>query len=87
MNAEVVSVNAGFAILMSTYAFWVLIYGAALNFRPSIVGAYIIWAIAFIALFIKSLEWIMLLHALAVLMGYIVPGHLANKEFKKKALQ
>jgi len=34
-------------------------------------------------LFVKTFEWVMILHALAVLIGYIIPGHIANKEFKK----
>jgi hypothetical protein len=28
-------------------------------------------------------NWIMLFHAFAVLCGYIIPGHIANKEFNK----
>ena len=81
----------GFALLTALYAFWILIYGTALNFRPSIIAAYITWAIAFVGLIIHKLEhsvedqfkWIMLLHALAALCGYIIPGHMANKAFKK----
>lgn len=85
----IVSINMGvgpekgFAILIGVYGFWVLIYGTALNFKPSIIGAYITWAIAFMSLFTKEFQWIMLLHGLAVLCGYIVPGHLANFEFHK----
>ena len=30
----------GFALLSSLYGFWILIYGAALQFRPSLIGAY-----------------------------------------------
>ncbi len=73
----------GFALLMGLYGFWILIYGTALNFRPSVIGAYITWALAFAALFVKNFEMIMALHAIAVLAGYIIPGHIANSEFKK----
>jgi hypothetical protein len=76
-------VRIGFALLINLYAFWVLIYGTALNFKPSVVGAYCTWAIGFAALFMKTFEQVMLLHALAVLAGYIVPGHIAYREFKK----
>jgi hypothetical protein len=76
-------VRIGFALLINLYAFWVLVYGTALNFRPSVIGAYCTWAIGFIALFMKTFEQVMLLHALAVLAGYIIPGHIANSEFKK----
>ncbi len=74
----------GFALLLGLYGFWILIYGAVLNFKPSIFGAYITWAFAFASLFVNSFEWTMLLHAAAVLCGYIIPGHIANKEFNKE---
>lgn len=76
-------VRIGFALLINLYAFWVLVYGTALNFKPSVIGAYCTWTIGFAALFVKTFEQVMLLHALAVLAGYIIPGHIANKEFKK----
>ena len=40
----------GFALLISLYAFWILIYGSALNFRPSVVGAYVTWGFGIAAL-------------------------------------
>lgn len=76
-------VNIGFALLISLYAFWILIYGTALNFKPSIIGAYCTWAIGIVALFAQDFQKVMLLQALAVLVGYIIPGHMANHEFKK----
>lgn len=76
-------INIGFALLINLYAFWVLIYGTALNFRPSIIAAYCTWAIGLVALFVQDFEKVMLLHALAVFAGYILPGHIANREFKR----
>lgn len=73
----------GFSLLIALYAFWVLIYGTALNFKPSIIAAFIMWIIGFACLFINNIQWIMLLHGLAVLCGYIIPGHIANSEFNK----
>jgi hypothetical protein len=73
----------GFALLISLYAFWILIYGSALNFRPSIIGAYITWGFGIAALFVKTFELVMLMHALGVFFGYIIPGHIAYKEFRK----
>jgi len=78
-----VSPLKGFALLLGLYGFWILIYGAVLNFKPSIIGAYITWGFAFASLFVKSFDWTMLLHACAVLCGYIIPGHMANIEFNK----
>ena len=78
-----ISPTIGFSLLISLYAFWILIYGSALNFRPSIIAAYLTWGIGFVSLFAKSFEQVMLLHAAAVLVGYIIPGHIANNEFRK----
>jgi hypothetical protein len=76
----------GFALLLGLYGFWILIYGAVLNFKPSFIGAFITWGCAFASLFVKTFDWTMLLHAIAVLCGYIIPGHIANREFKKLTL-
>lgn len=73
----------GFALLLGLYGFWILIYGAVLNFRPSIIGAYVTWMFALASLFVDAFAWTMLLHAAAVLCGYIIPGHMANAEFNK----
>ncbi|MDB5245798.1 MAG: hypothetical protein JWQ40_192 [Segetibacter sp.] len=73
----------GFALLIGLYGFWVLIYGTALDFKPSVIASFVTWALGFIALFQTDFEVVMLLHAAAVLCGYIIPGHIANKEFKK----
>lgn len=73
----------GFALLLGLYGFWILIYGAVLNFKPSIIGAYITWGFAFASLFVENFEWTMIFHAVAVLCGYIIPGHIAYKEFNK----
>lgn len=82
-EGDMVFVNIGFALLINLYAFWILIYGTALSFRPSVIGAYVAWAFGIAALFSGDFEQVMLLQALAVLAGYIIPGHLANREFKK----
>lgn len=78
-----VSPLKGFGLLLGLYGFWILIYGAVLNFKPSIIGAYITWAFAFATLFVNEFEWTMILHAAAVLCGYIIPGHIAYREFNK----
>lgn len=82
INLEVGPVK-GFALLLGVYGFWILLYGTALDFRPSIIGAFITWAFGLAALFVKTFEWTMILHAAAVLCGYIIPGHIAYREFKK----
>jgi hypothetical protein len=75
----------GFALLIGLYGFWILIYGAALDFRPSIIGAFVTWGFGIGALFVKDhhFDETMIFHGLAVLCGYIIPGHLAYRSFKK----
>lgn len=77
----------GFALLLGLYGFWILIYGTLLNFKPSIIGAYITWAFALASLFVRDFQLTMLFHASAVLFGYIIPGHLANREFNKQSIR
>lgn len=83
MNKAHLSPVTGFSFLINLYGFWVLIYGTALNFRPSVIGSFLVWGFGFASLFVKGFDEIMIVHALAVLSGYIIPGHLANREFKK----
>jgi hypothetical protein len=78
-----VHVTKGFALMIGTYGFWILIYGASLNFKPSIIGAFVTWGFGIAALFAKSFDWTMIFHAAAVFFGYIIPGHIAYREFKK----
>ncbi len=73
----------GFALLTGLYGFWILIYGALLNFKPSLVAAYLVWALALTAMFVPTFGWVMALHATAVLVGYIIPGYMANSAFKR----
>ena len=73
----------GFSLLLALYGFWILIYAALLDFRPSLIGAFITWACGMASLFATTFEWVMILHAIAVLCGYIIPGHIANREFNK----
>jgi len=85
INLQAVSAMAGFALLINLYGFWALIYGTALNFRPSVIAAFIVWALGFVALFVKTFDVTMIIHAGAALAGFIVPGHIANKQFKAPA--
>jgi hypothetical protein len=83
INEQAVSAIAGFALLINVYGFWALIYGTALNFRPSVIAAFIVWALGLAALFVKTFDLTMILHAGAALVGFIIPGHIANKQFNQ----
>lgn len=84
MNVSIGPIS-GFALLTALYGFWVLIYGALFNFKPSIIASYFVWAFALAGLFAQTIEWVMIFHGLAVLVGYIIPGHIAYNEFNKSA--
>ena len=75
----------GFTMLMNLYAFWILIYATVLNFKSSMIGAFMMWLLAFTALFVSTFKSVMILHAVGVLFGYIIPGHLANKKFNEQS--
>jgi len=87
MNTRGVNPIQGFALLLGLYGFWILIYGAALNFKPSVIGAYFTWACAFASLYVNNFSLTMLIHAIAVLGGYIIPGYIANREFSKSIVE
>lgn len=74
---------SGFALLTALYGFWVMIYGAVFNFKPSVIASYFVWAFAIAGLFTKTFEWVMVFHGLAVFSGYIIPGHIAYKEYHR----
>ena len=59
--------------------------GRMLQFPPLVWGAVACWALAVVITF-TGLETRMLLTAAAILMGYIIPGHLLRREYKKQLL-
>jgi hypothetical protein len=70
------------------YTFFILLYsvgsfltGRLLKFAPLIWGAITCWVLAILTTFV-GFQTNMLLMAAAVLLGYIVPGHLLRREYK-----
>ncbi len=66
------------------YAFWMFIYGSVLKFRPLIFGAVINWVAAISIFMIKDFFFIMIISAVAILLGYIIPGYILRAEYNKK---
>src|SRR5690606_41639450 len=54
MNTGGVHPTKGFALLLGLYGFWILIYGVVLNFKPSVIGAYVVFAFALASLFVAQ---------------------------------
>ena len=78
-----VGANGGFGFFLMIFAFFMLIKGGAIKSRSLILGAAVNWAGA-IAMFInKEFKYDMLIMAVAVLIGYIIPGIILWLDYRK----
>jgi hypothetical protein len=75
--------NFGYLLLL--YAFWMFIHGSVFRYQLLIYGAIINWAGAIIIFYFKEKlgAEVLLVHALCVAMGYLVPGHIARIRYGK----
>lgn len=79
-----VSPNEGFGYFLMVYGFLMLIQGGAIRFRPLFVGALINWAGALAIFFNKEFKYDMLITAVAVFIGYIIPGLMLRRQYRKR---
>lgn len=70
-----------YPVIMVLYATITYITGGIVKSKPLRMGSFLNWACAIVAFFV-TYDWQLLLLALAVLGGFIIPGHIQNKEFK-----
>jgi hypothetical protein len=68
------------------YAFWMYIHGSALRFKPLIIGAYINWVAAILMFAIDPFRYDMMISAVAVFFGYLVPGYMLKAAYRRKLL-
>ena len=89
---SLITIIAGSAIINSSfafgyyfilYAFWMYIYGSAIKFKPLLFGAYISWAASLIIFSINDFKYGMIVSAIAVLLGYLIPGYMLRNQYKK----
>jgi hypothetical protein len=73
-----------YPLVMIIYGTWLFISGGAVKFQPLVLGGIINWILGIAAFFVEF-EIQLLLLAGAVLLGYIVPGHMLKNRFKKHA--
>jgi hypothetical protein len=78
--------EAFYPVLLIVYAIWLYIAGGALRFKPLIIGGYANWAFT-IAAFFAGYDIQLLILACAVLVGYIIPGHLLRSNYHKQNVQ
>ena len=69
-----------YPIIMVLYAIGLFTSGGAMQFRPLIIGAVCCWILAVVAYFLPF-ELQLLCLAAAVLLGYIIPGHMLRAKF------
>lgn len=77
--------SLAYPVIMLLYGIWLFVSGGALRFRPLVLGGIINWMCA-IAAFFLEFEHQLLLLALAVLLGYIIPGHMLKAKYKNAAV-
>lgn len=73
---------ATYPMVILVYGMWLFVSGGALKFRPMIAGGIINWILGIVSFFFPFEQQLMIL-ALAVLLGYIIPGHMLKNKFKK----
>jgi Flp pilus assembly protein TadB len=66
------------------YAFWMYIRGSAIRFRPLIIGAVVNWAAAIAIFMIKDFKYDMMVSAVAVLVGYLIPGYMLRAKYRNR---
>lgn len=74
-----------YPMVMLVYGGWLFISGGALKFRPLIIGGIINWILG-VAAFFFAFEGQLILLAMAVLLGYIIPGHLLKMKHRKSTV-
>jgi hypothetical protein len=80
----IIKTSFGFGYYYILYAFWMYIHGSAIRFRPLIIGAYVNWMAAIMIFLLNDTAQIMIVSAVAVLIGYLVPGYMLKAEYRKK---
>ncbi|HSI90755.1 MAG TPA: hypothetical protein VK927_06525 [Adhaeribacter sp.] len=70
-----IGVQQAYPLILVVYGIGTFVTGGALNFRPLIIGGICCWVLAVIAVFF-SFQVQLLLLSLAIIVAYIIPGHL-----------
>lgn len=71
-----------YPMVMMIYGIWLYISGGVIKFKPLQIGGGINWALAITAFFVDFDIQLVLL-AMAVLLGYIIPGYILRSRYNK----
>lgn len=77
------SLAFAFGYFFILYAFWMYIHGSAIRFNPLIIGAFVNWAGAIAIFIVKDFKYAMIISAIAVAVGYLIPGYILRNQYKK----
>jgi Flp pilus assembly protein TadB len=75
--------NFGFGYFYILYAFWMYIHGTAIRFKPLLIGAYVNWLAAIGIFLVQNAQYDLIISAVAVLIGYLIPGYMLRAEYKR----
>jgi len=75
--------QAGYAVFICLFGIGTVTTGGLIQFRPLLVGGWLCFPLAATVLFVPGPE-ILLLLALALVVSYIIPGHLLRAESRRK---
>ena len=72
------------------YPFYIMLYGVGtfisgriLKFKPLVIGGIICWILASVSVYMKY-DYQILLTAAALLVSYIIPGHILRQQYKNQ---
>lgn len=74
-----------YPIIICLYGLGTFTSGGAMEFKPLILGGVSCWILAVLALFV-SLEHQLLILPLAVLLSYIIPGHMLQYKYRNEGI-
>lgn len=82
-----VSPNNGFGFLLMIFSFFMLVKGGAANSKVLMFGAAVNWAGAITMFINKDFRYDMLIMAIAIFIGYIIPGIIMWRQYKTQVSQ
>jgi hypothetical protein len=71
-----------YPMVMMVYGIWLFISGGTIKFKPLMYGGIVNWILAIVSFF-APFEQQLLLLALAVLLGFIVPSYMFRRKYAK----
>lgn len=71
-----------YPLVMMVYGMWLFTSGGIIHFRPLIIGGMINWTLGILSVFV-AFEFQLIMLALAVLLGYIIPGYMLKSKYQR----